>query len=287
MVTLFKLSEVIFAWICMFITITRLTIPYKDIQEMYYTREVHKFPWMIFIVTLFDATFWASYWYFVDNIYFKILAYYGLCITLIFLTAFISFHDHLSFSEKLIRYVATYSIFPIVFFSLINSGFDPIIIGLFPLGSNCLVYVSPLQKLKKCIEEKDNSYLPIKIILVNLISSTLYLFFIGIYCYDIITFFPQALAFVLSNTQLYFWNKYKKEQETIKNNLNLSLEEISNERSLSFKENNNSDIRKMYKAVLLNDFNKDEVNFKKNRSMIPPEKKLSLIDFYPSSNVFK
>ena len=270
----YEISKSLLGSFCILLSILRQTIAFWSIKEMYESRIVHKFPWMILVISLCSSVSWLAYWAFIDNIYFKITAIYGIIVNITFLLLFISFHDHLKSYDKNFRYLLTLSFFSSLYFTLVYSGIDVTTIGLVATFFNCLIYFSPLQKITECIEQKDNSYLPIRIITLNFINAIAYIVFIIIYCYDFMVLFPQLLAFMLSCIQIYFWFRYKKEnqlQEEIVS-IKLTFESLSSRDFTTFYQKGHRN----RKAYLLEKFQQDEIDFKRNKSVDLEQEKYAL-----------
>ena len=206
-----SLTENILGFFCLITAQIRFLLPGLDIYEIYKTRITHKFPYYVLICNLGNNTLWLIYFehiYLGDHVWFNMAL--GFIESITYLLLFIYCLD-LDLVTKIFRMAFTVMI-PFFMILMWNSlGIKVEITGYLGTLFNISMFVAPMQKVKLCIEEKDNEYLPIKIIFITLMGSIGFLFLFGIYRWNNLLLFVHTFSVIISSFQIYIWNYYRKD----------------------------------------------------------------------------
>lgn len=195
--------------------IVLFSIPYKDISEIYYTKKIDKFPYMLLVCTIINCFFWLLYGLLTNQIGLIVGNGFGLTLNTIFWLVYI-YCTELSSQKKLILTLFTLISLPVVFNLWFMGKISIKITGTLSLIFSMLLSVSPMQNIGKVIQEKDNSYIPIRIVLVVLVSAILWSSY-GFIKMELVVLIPNVWALFTSAIQIYFYNKYSIKDCTNKN----------------------------------------------------------------------
>jgi len=209
------------------------TIPYKDILEIYYTKKTDKFPFLVLIVTIFNTFFFCLYGLQVNQLGIIIPNTYGLTINVIFWLVYV-FCMNLTIKKKTIFSLGTLIFIPLAFNVWLWSSFSKEVTGFFAMICSLSLSASPMQNITKCLAEKDNSYIPIRIVSIILLSSVLYLIFAFLVS-DKILMITNTWGIITSTFQIIVYLKYSnsnipsltKEKENSYKTIEETLNKIS------------------------------------------------------------
>lgn len=196
---------------CLITAQIRFALPGQQIYEIYQTKKTQKFPYTVLLCTLCNCTLWEIYFTkHYEGFYLWINAVFGICINVIYLLVFIYHLEIESLKKKFL--MACTLMFPFMTIQLWNY-FDINVqnTGLICFFFNCSLFVAPMQKVKFCIEEQDNQYLPIKLIVLNLLGSIGFLSLVLFCTWDKILFSVFCFSTVISIIQIFIWNYYRKD----------------------------------------------------------------------------
>lgn len=202
--------ENILATCCSATTIIRFTIPGKDIYNIYKTKITTKFPYFVLINTILNSVFWFYYWLHMRHPFFIFNTIYGITTNLFYLIVFINCLDITDEKRKKLIFISIVS--PIIIYLMllvfqITYEYVAIIATFF----NTLMLASPLQKINKCFKEKDNSYLPLNIILLNTFSSTGYVIYATVYYnWNVFLMITHTTSLFLGVFQIFVYYHFSK-----------------------------------------------------------------------------
>lgn len=189
--------------------IIMFTIPYKDIMEIYKTKNADKFPFLVLIVTIINTFFFSLYGLQTNQLGVIIPNGYGLVLNSIFWIIYVFCLD-ISLKTKTIITVGTIASIPIAFNLWMWGNISKEVTGYFCLLLSLSLGASPMQNLTKSLAERDYSYIPIRIVAVMLNSAILYLIY-SILVFDKILIICNIWGILTSSFQIIIYLKLKRE----------------------------------------------------------------------------
>mmetsp|Transcript_20453 Transcript_20453/g.21230 ORF Transcript_20453/g.21230 Transcript_20453/m.21230 type:complete len:357 (-) Transcript_20453:29-1099(-) len=208
------LIEIMLGTYCTVTTFLRYTIPFKDTYDLYKSRVTHKFPYFVQVFTILNNLLWYVYFCRRYDFFILVCCCYGTAAPLLQLTVFIYCFPMRSSFKYLFFFLSLILPVTIIMFWIIldiRISINAYVAILF----NIMMFASPMQKVKDCIREKDNTFLPIRLILLNMSSSFGYVIYTSVYIHNYYMFFCHILSLVFSFTQTYFYLKYREDDGLI------------------------------------------------------------------------
>jgi len=202
--------EYLLGLFCLITAQIRFILPGLQIYEIYKTKVTHKFPYTVLIFTLFNCMLWLIY--FEDRymgVHIWLNAFMGKLENIFYLLVFISCLD-INIVKKRIIMACTVIMPFLICYIWCYLKIKVQITGYMALFFNCSMFLAPMQKVRLCIEEHDNEYLPIRLILLNLFCSIGFVLLIWFYRWDNIMFSIFIFSIIISSLQVFIWNKYRK-----------------------------------------------------------------------------
>lgn len=181
------------------------TIPTSDMIEIYKTKKTDKFPYLILVVSIINCFFWLLYGLITQQIGIIMGNSFGITLNTIFWIIYL-YCMNINTKNKLFLTIFTLVSIPLFFRLWLWSGVTKEVTGTFALLFSMTLSVSPMQNIRKCIEEKDSSYIPIRIVCVAFISAVIW-FIYGLIKMDLIVLVPNIWALLTSSIQIYFYLK--------------------------------------------------------------------------------
>lgn len=188
--------------------------PYKDIMDIYYTKKYDKFPYLILIASIVNCFFWLLYGILTSQIGLIIGNGIGLTLNIVYWLVYV-YCLEISRNKKLILSLGTLIALPLAFNIWLFQNVPRDITGYCGLCCSLVLSASPMQNLAKAISEKDNSYIPIRIVSIVLLTSLSWSAF-GFIIHDLIILIPNLWGICTSIFQMYFFLILMNEKKVIK-----------------------------------------------------------------------
>ena len=186
------------------------TVPYKDILEIYKTKDTEKFPSAILVINIFNTFFWTIYAILTNQIGLLIGNLYGLTLNCIYWITYV-YCLKISNQKKLITCLFTLISIPLFFNMWLYNGISKGITGYIALTTSSLMSVAPAQNFGKIFREKDNKYIPIRIVQIIFLSGVIWVLY-GVLVWDMIVILPNVWASVIGFIQILIYIKFAKPQ---------------------------------------------------------------------------
>jgi uncharacterized protein with PQ loop repeat len=184
------------------------TVPYKDILEIYKTKDTEKFPSAILVINIVNTFFWTIYAILTNQIGLLVGNLYGLTLNCIYWITYV-YCLKISSEKKLITCLFTLISIPLFFNMWLYKGISKGLTGYIALTTSSLMSVAPAQNFGKIFREKDNSYIPIRIVVIIFLSGVIW-FLYGILVWDMIVILPNVWASLIGFVQIMIYIKFAK-----------------------------------------------------------------------------
>lgn len=223
----------IFSSIALVCTITLFTIPYWDLKEIYRTKETDKFPYLLFVNFAIQCYFWAWYGILISSTSVILCNSYGLVTNTGFIIVFI-LCTNLEENYKKAIIGGIIVVIGILLYISFSFQISKSIYGSIALVFNILAMLSSGQKIRDAMEHKDISYIPIKIVLIVLLNSSMWMIYGILIGWDLFIITPNVIGISVSVFQLYLFKLYDTNNEAgkilgdIKEKIGISKKETDN-----------------------------------------------------------
>ena len=190
----------------------RVTIPITDIYEIYRTKEVSKYPYLVLISFSFSAYFWTFYGIKQESKALFYSSFYGFLLNMIYLIVFIISTSY-TYEIKNIMIAAYLFIFATLLvveylFNLPNN-FYGFIGNIFSI----LSVIATLHKIKEILQYRDISYIPIKLMITYFLNSCLWEMYGILSNFDLFLIVPNLLGIALNGFQVFIYYKFSSENQ--------------------------------------------------------------------------
>lgn len=206
------LSE-LFSTVAFCCTIVLFIIPYWDVKEIYKTKETSKFPYLLFINFAIQCYAWFWYGIGINSTSVYLCNLVGLIANTGYIIVF-TLSTNLSdqYKKGIISFIC---LLLVVLFSISIMITIPIrVYGIVAVVFNSLALFSSGQKIKDAIDKEDNSFIPIRIIIIVLFNSAFWIAYAITIGFDLFIIIPNMIGIIMATIQIYLFKKYDKTNET-------------------------------------------------------------------------
>ena len=175
-----------------------IALPIFDIYEIYKTKQVDKYPYMIFIVFSITGYFWTVYGIKINAYTILLSSSFSMIMNMSYFIIFIISTSNTSKVKTIMisGYLLIFIILLIIEF-IINPSAQ--VYGYISSTSSCLSVSSTIQKIREILKYRDISYIPFKLIFTYFLSCL-------IFC---LLWYFNRLGFICDNTKsfrsIYKW----------------------------------------------------------------------------------
>lgn len=188
--------------------IVYFVVPALIIYEMIQTHESNKVPYMVFVSTIMNCLSWTAYGIRLGFWPIYLCNSLGIIANSVYLSIFFLHLDIAKFKKFVLL---TTSILLIVFiFAWLYSWENVKLVGMVACLINTVMLITPLQKSAEVYKYQDNSFIPIHLTLVNVLSTTVWTLYGFSNNFNMFVMIPNFTGFCFSIFSIYLWNKFRK-----------------------------------------------------------------------------